>query len=51
MREEAEAKIRELGRKSEEILSEVFIYTDALNFTFVAIIDYVHILNVSMQVI
>lgn len=31
VREEAEANIRELGRKSEEIVSEVLIFTDALN--------------------
>lgn len=30
VRDEAEAKIRELGRKSEEIVSEVTIFTDAL---------------------
>lgn len=30
VRDEAEAKIRELGLKSEEIVSEVTIFTDAL---------------------
>lgn len=37
MREEADAKIRELGCKCEEIVSEVLISTDALNLVYVCI--------------